>query len=124
MIPVVVLSDIEKWVSVGAEHVLRNVVKVRTEGFIRKFGIEYCFALRRKSGACAFYKGGLCSIYDVRPAVCHLFPFAPSSSGLAIHPWAERNCPGVKLSSEPPSDGVKELEDLAERVMRELLLLP
>jgi len=124
LVPVVVLSDFERWVEVGAARVLRNVVKVKAEGLVRRFGVEYCFALKRKGDACVFYEKGLCSIYDIRPAVCRLFPFAPSSSGLSVHPWAERNCPGIKLSSKLPPDEAKELEALAEQVTRELLLLP
>jgi Fe-S-cluster containining protein len=124
LVPIVVLSDVERWLEVGAARVLENVVRVKAKGFVRRFGVEYCFALRRRGGACVFYEGGLCSIYDIRPSVCRLFPFAPSSSGLAVHPWAERNCLGVRLSAKLPPREAEELEALAERVTRELLLLP
>jgi len=56
--------------------------------------------------------------------VCQLFPFAFSSGRLTVHPWAERNCPGVKLSAILPPSRAEELKALAERVTRELLFLP
>jgi len=104
--------------------VLENVVKVRAYGILRRLGVEYCFAIRRKGGRCFFYDRGLCAIYDIRPAVCQLFPFAFSSRGLTVHPWAERNCPGVKLSAILPPSRVEELKALAEQVTREIILLP
>jgi len=124
LVPIVILSDIEKWIEAGAVYVLENVVKVRAEGILRRLGVEYCFAIRRRGGRCVFYDRGLCAIYDIRPAVCQLFPFAFSSGGLTVHPWAERNCPGVKLSAILPPSRAEELKALAEQVTRELLLLP
>jgi Fe-S-cluster containining protein len=124
LVPIVILSDIVRWIEVGAEHVLENVVKVRAEGFLKRLGVEYCFAFRRKRGRCVFYEKGLCAIYDIRPVVCQLFPFAFSSKGLTVHPWAERNCLGIKLSAMLSPSRAEKLKVLAEQVAQELLILP
>lgn len=120
--PVIVLSDVEMWVREGAWHVVRAIEITEALGILRKLGIRSCFVLRRRNGACCFYKGGGCSIYDIRPAVCRLFPFAYSESGVAVHPWALSNCPAIRTYGVPqPED---ELRELAEKIARELLGLP
>lgn len=120
--PIVVLSDVETWVKEGAWHIVRAIESTETSGVLRRLGVKSCFVLRRRGGACYFYKGGGCSIYDLRPAVCRLFPFAYSETGVAVHPWALSNCPAIRLYGVPqPAD---ELRELAEKIVRELLGLP
>ena len=50
---------------------------------------------RRKDGACVFlkYEGNLprCSIYDIRPVACRLYPLIPSGARLKVDPL----CPGL-----------------------------
>ena len=50
---------------------------------------------RRPDGACVFlrYEGTLprCSIYDIRPVACRLYPLIPSGSRLKVDPL----CPGL-----------------------------
>jgi len=119
--PLILLSDIELWVREGAWHILEAVVVRGAEGSLRRLGVEKCFTFRRRGGSCYFYRGGLCSIYELRPMVCRLFPFSYAGDGISVHPWARRNCPGVRLWGGVPPP---ELEELAERVLRELVGLP
>ncbi|MEM2409331.1 MAG: YkgJ family cysteine cluster protein [Thermofilaceae archaeon] len=120
--PIVVLSDVEEWMKRGAWHVIEAIEVVKASGFPRSLGVELCFTLRRRGNACYFYRKGVCTIYDLRPAVCRLFPFAYSEEGVAVHPWALRNCPAVRLyGGRPPGEEVREL---AREIMRELLGLP
>jgi Fe-S-cluster containining protein len=50
---------------------------------------------RRGGGACVFlkYEGNLprCSIYDIRPVACRLYPLIPSGTRLRVDPL----CPGL-----------------------------
>ena len=50
---------------------------------------------RRRDGACVFlrYEGNLprCSIYDIRPVACRLYPLIPSGTSLRVDPL----CPGL-----------------------------
>lgn len=122
LVPIIVLSDVETWVKGEAWHVVRAIEVTEAAGVLRKLGIESCFVLRRRNGACYFYRGGECSIYNIRPMVCRLFPFAYSEAGVVVHPWALNNCLAIRMCGAPrPAD---ELRELAERIMRELLGLP
>jgi len=38
---------------------------------------EGVFRIKRINGACAFFKEGLCSIYNNRPLSCRLYPYNP-----------------------------------------------
>ena len=120
--PVIVLSDVELWVRKGAWHIIGAVEEVEAGEGLRRLGLDRCFTFRRRGGSCYFYREGLCSIYELRPAVCRLFPFAYSGKGLGLHPWAREQCPGVKLSPFPSRE--EELTALAETITRELMGLP
>lgn len=120
--PLVVLSDVELWVRKGAWHIVETIEAVEASGILKSLGLERCFIIRRRNGACLFYRRGECSIYDLRPAVCRLFPLAYSKTGVTVHPWASSNCPSVKLYG-PPSP-TEELDRLARKIVRELIGLP
>ncbi len=121
---VIVLSDVERWAKAGMWSLLAHVVRRRAKGWLASLGIEYYFALKRRYGVCPFYSGGLCRIYDVRPSVCRLFPFAYSERGLAVHPWARRNCPGLGVGDQLSAKEEEELRALARSIVRELIALP
>ncbi|RLF03137.1 MAG: hypothetical protein DRK00_09140 [Thermoprotei archaeon] len=121
---VIVLSDVERWARAGRWSLLAYVVKRRARGWLSSLGIEYYFALKRGGRGCPFYSGGLCRIYDVRPNVCRLFPFAYSEDGLAIHPWAKRKCPGLGIGERLSAEEEEELKALARDIVKELVALP
>ncbi|MHA1155044.1 MAG: YkgJ family cysteine cluster protein [Candidatus Heimdallarchaeota archaeon] len=35
------------------------------------------FRIKKVNGACTFFKGGLCSIYNERPLSCRMYPYNP-----------------------------------------------
>jgi Fe-S-cluster containining protein len=53
---------------------------------------------RRRDGACVFlrYEGNVprCSIYDIRPVACRLYPLIPSGMRLRVDPL----CPGLSMT--------------------------
>ena len=65
-----------------------------TETIIERHG-NHCWLKRRGDKACVFlkYEGNLprCSIYDIRPTACRLYPLIPSGIRLKIDPL----CPGL-----------------------------
>jgi Fe-S-cluster containining protein len=72
------------------------------QAIIQKVGIKVPIKLHKDfihyievepDKACFFWKNGLCSIQDVKPAICKAYPFMDlySSLGAAIDP----RCPGV-----------------------------
>jgi Fe-S-cluster containining protein len=65
-----------------------------TETIIDRRG-SHNWLKRRGDGACVFlkYEGNLprCSIYDIRPVACRLYPLIPSGTRLKVDPL----CPGL-----------------------------
>jgi Fe-S-cluster containining protein len=65
-----------------------------TETIIERRG-SHNWLKRRGDGACVFlrYEGNLprCSIYDIRPVACRLYPLIPSGTSLKVDPL----CPGL-----------------------------
>ena len=65
-----------------------------TETIIEHRG-SHSWLKRRGDGACVFlrYEGNLprCSIYDIRPVACRLYPLIPSGMRLRVDPL----CPGL-----------------------------
>jgi Fe-S-cluster containining protein len=65
-----------------------------TETIIDRRG-SHNWLRRRSDGACVFlrYEGNLprCSIYEIRPVACRLYPLIPSGSRLKVDPL----CPGL-----------------------------
>jgi len=65
-----------------------------TETIIERHG-SHNWLKRRGDGACVFlrYEGNLprCSIYDIRPVACRLYPLIPSGMRLKVDPL----CPGL-----------------------------
>jgi len=65
-----------------------------TETIIERRG-NHIWLKRQAGGACVFltYEGKLprCSIYDIRPVACRLYPLIPSGTRLRVDPL----CPGL-----------------------------
>ena len=65
-----------------------------TETIIERRG-NHTWLKRQADGACVFltYEGKLprCSIYDIRPVACRLYPLIPSGTRLRVDPL----CPGL-----------------------------
>jgi len=120
----IVLSDIELWVKSGRLDLLTYVTEREARGWARRLGLEHYFTFVMRRGGCPFYRGGLCSIYRLRPIACRLFPFAYSPLGITFHPWAERNCMGIGIGEPLNDDELREIELLAKTMLRELLALP
>lgn len=119
----VVFSDVRLWLESGRTDILRNVC-ITSGVLARRLGLDKYFALRRSHGGCVFFRAGLCSIYEYRPLACRLFPFAIGEPGLAIHPWAEENCPGLGVGRPLSGEEESRLAELASAILRELLDLP
>ena len=121
--PVIVLRDIELWLSKGRWDLVALLEKRVSYSLGRMLGVMYCYTFAG-DGPCPFYEDGKCLIYDIRPLVCRLFPFAYSSRGAAFHPWALENCPGVGRGRPFTESEVKAVRALARLIVRELVALP
>lgn len=89
--------DLAKWLNLGLDFLVASVVEIG--GFeALKYGSTSIYALPRKTdGDCLYLYDFKCLIYEVRPMVCILFPFAYNSrlDKLSLHPWAINNCEAV-----------------------------
>ena len=72
------------YVSIGSEEI--NNISKRMDIAKKEFINTYTkktkdneIVLKNTKGACIFLKGNVCSIYDVRPDQCKLFPFWPEN---------------------------------------------
>ncbi len=122
MVVPLVFTDFELWAREGLWHVIASVVK-RRHGLERLGVKEYYVLPRRADGTCLFYKEGYgCTIYEYRPLVCRLFPFAyTSDGGITLHPWASRNCPGVRDGEPLDARTLNALRALAAMIFREVV---
>ena len=105
--------DVARWLCGGRPEIAACIVRVEDfEGV----GSRVVYALpRRDDGTCIFLEGNRCSIYEVKPLVCELFPYAYSSKHdkLGLHPWALKNCEAV-LRGMTELDSVQAAELLAK----------
>ena len=85
-------------VNLGKDDVNRILEYATAKGItetIIEHGRNHSWLKRRAGGACVFlkYEGKLprCSIYDIRPTACRLYPLIPSGLRLKVDPL----CPGL-----------------------------
>lgn len=72
------------------EEEIKRIKDAGHEKFIEKIGDNYYLALN-SDYSCKAFEDGLCSIYEVRPDVCKLYPYYfDPFCGLAV----DKNCPG------------------------------
>ena len=91
--------DMSRWLRAGLYEVVASVVEVRGLEALR-YGSTVIYALpRRADGSCMFLDEGSCTIYEHRPLVCDIFPFAydqPTDS-IGVHPWALTRCEAILM---------------------------
>jgi Fe-S-cluster containining protein len=60
-----------------AENIKRRIgglLSDFSEKFVTNGGVEY-LAIKSRAPGCTFFQSGRCTIYDIRPLDCRLFPF-------------------------------------------------
>jgi len=117
--------DMARWMCSGRPELAASVVRVEEfEGV----GSRVVYALpRREDGRCVYLtEDGRCAIYEVKPLVCELFPYAYSSKHdkLGLHPWAAKHCEAVLRGMvELDRDKAAELLAKARLVFAELKIV-
>lgn len=86
-------------IQLNDEEVNRIINKGKKELIVNEDG--NCFLKLNKDFSCSALINGKCSIYDVRPDVCKLYPYYfDPFCGLCI----DKNCPGNFDLNSPPND--------------------
>jgi len=110
-------------VNLGKDDVDRILKYARqngvTETIIETHG-NHSWLKRGAGGACVFlkYEGKLprCSIYDIRPVACRLYPLIPSGSRLKVDP----QCPGLSRTEGHDFKGHLESQNVGSYVRKVL----
>jgi Fe-S-cluster containining protein len=80
---------------------------------ISGFG-NYKHKMKKRNGICVFLANRACRIYEVRPAVCQLYPFtARKSNGTLIFEVSE-DCPGIGLGNQILEEDFKKMSEFAK----------
>jgi len=121
-----VISDFKLWVKEGRWDIVAKVRKKQAYGALRFMGLDFYFTFElNPDGSCVFLRSKRCSIYEVRPLACRLFPFIYNTEkGIDIHSWAVKNCPGLGSGKNLSVGEIKELSKLCHKMHKELMDLP
>ena len=97
------LEDFEQWFSSGRYDLVISAVELY--GFeALKVGASSVYVVpKNRLGSCVYLSpDGRCTIHHQKPLVCRLFPLSYDleEDAPTIHPWARRNCLGLRLSSK------------------------
>jgi Fe-S-cluster containining protein len=82
---------------------------------ISGFG-NYKHKMKKRNGICVFLTNRACRIYEVRPAVCRLYPFMASKSNGALVFRVSEDCPGVGLGNPVLDEDFKKMSEVAKSI--------
>ncbi|GEM_PF-5844535 len=67
--------DIVNWWEIGRKDIIAHLVAIQDD-VARSYGVPFIFTFpRRGDGSCIYLLNNLCSIHEIKPLACRIYPF-------------------------------------------------
>ncbi len=67
--------DIVNWWELGRKDIIAHLVAIQDD-VARSYGVPFIFTFpRRGDGSCIYLRGNICTIHEIKPLACRIYPF-------------------------------------------------
>lgn len=79
---------------------------------------KFKYKMKKRGGVCIFLKDGACTIYNIRPTMCRLYPFLVQKTSEGIIFEISDECPGIGLGRKLQEADFRKMAEVAKEIFR------